>query len=396
MAVVSASARTARAIALCALLLLTTAPAAAAARTEGVEEAPEVVEARERAAVAEARLAARTVELDRAAAAYEMAAAHRVRLEAELEGAAEVVAGAEERVERARSTLTTQVRDLYRRPREPLAVVEALVGSQDVASALHSAALLERAAVRAAGGVERAREDGARTIDGVRHHRIVASGTTATAALRAADRDVLVAAVGSAREAHERARSELEATRAATAARLEAERAAAERLAAEQARAAAALAANFGAGAVTGVGAAGAPLPPVAGKVCPIGAPNGFSDSWGAPRPGGRRHAGVDLFAAHDTPLYAVTDAIADVGANVLGGLTVHLTDANGDVYYYAHLSATAVSDGQRVMAGQVVGANGNSGNARSTPPHLHWEYRPAGGPSVNPYPLAVALCRPG
>lgn len=355
-----------------------------------MEGAPEVVEARERTAATEERLAALTAELDRAAAAYETAAAHRVRLEAELEGAAEVVAGAEERVERARSTLTTQVRDLYRRPREPLAMVEALAGSEDVAAALHGAALLEHAAVRAAGGVERAREDGAVTVDGVRHHRIVASGTTATAALRATDRDALAAAVGSARQTHERARSDLEAARAATAARLEAERLAAERLAAEQARAAEALAATLAAGGAT------AALPVVDGKICPIAAPNGFSDSWGAPRPGGRRHAGVDMFAAHGTPLYAVTDGTAQVGTNALGGLTVHLRAADGDVYYYAHLAATAVADGQQVSAGQVVGANGNSGNARSTPPHLHWEYRPAGGPPVNPHPLALALCRPG
>jgi murein DD-endopeptidase MepM/ murein hydrolase activator NlpD len=105
----------------------------------------------------------------------------------------------------------------------------------------------------------------------------------------------------------------------------------------------------------------------------------------------------VDIFVPYGAPLYAVADAtVQRVGTNPLGGLTVHLRDDAGDVYYYAHLSGTAVATGERVRAGQVVGTNGDSGNARGTPPHLHWEYRPLGGPPVNPYPLAAVLCRPG
>ncbi|HWB70705.1 MAG TPA: M23 family metallopeptidase, partial [Egibacteraceae bacterium] len=131
--------------------------------------------------------------------------------------------------------------------------------------------------------------------------------------------------------------------------------------------------------------------------VCPVGAPNGFIDSWGFPRSGGRRHQGVDIFAAYATPLYAVADGtVQRVFRSRLGGLSIDLVDGRGDRYYYAHLSAAQAVAGQRVRAGDVIGANGDSGNARGSPPHLHWQYHPGGGPPVNPYPLARALCRPG
>lgn len=120
-----------------------------------------------------------------------------------------------------------------------------------------------------------------------------------------------------------------------------------------------------------------------------------FIDSWGFPRSGGRTHKGVDMFAAYGMPLYAVADGtVTRVWNNRLGGLSIDLIDDRGDRYYYAHLSAAVATAGQRVRAGDVIGANGDSGNARGTPPHLHWQYHPGNGPPVNPYPLARALCR--
>lgn len=140
------------------------------------------------------------------------------------------------------------------------------------------------------------------------------------------------------------------------------------------------------------------PLPAVgaavAGRVCPVGRPVSFTDTWGAPRSGGRSHEGVDMFARKGTPVYAVADGIAtDVYSSSLGGLAIGFDDDRGDHYYYAHLSAQLVDDGERVRAGELIGRVGNTGNAVSTPPHLHWEYHPANDGPVNPTPLTERLC---
>lgn len=74
--------------------------------------------------------------------------------------------------------------------------------------------------------------------------------------------------------------------------------------------------------------------------------------------------------------------------------MSVHLEGASGDTYYYAHMSTRTVVTGQRVRTGDVIGAVGNTGNARSTPPHPHFQHHPGGGGAVNPTPLATALCR--
>lgn len=119
-----------------------------------------------------------------------------------------------------------------------------------------------------------------------------------------------------------------------------------------------------------------------------------YGDDYGAPRAGTGWHQGTDLFGPTGTPLVAVADgALSKVGVNTLGGNRLWLTDDLGNEYYYAHLSAFApgAADGVRVRAGQVVGFLGNTGQAITTPPHLHFEIHPAGGDSVNPYPYLVA-----
>jgi murein DD-endopeptidase MepM/ murein hydrolase activator NlpD len=104
---------------------------------------------------------------------------------------------------------------------------------------------------------------------------------------------------------------------------------------------------------------------------------------------------GVDIFASRGRPILAVADAtVRRVWRNNLGGLAIDLVDDRGDRYYYAHLAAAHVSGGQRVTAGQHIADTGNSGNARSTPSHLHWQYHPGDGEAVNPFPLASTLCR--
>ena len=97
---------------------------------------------------------------------------------------------------------------------------------------------------------------------------------------------------------------------------------------------------------------------------------------WGAPRDGGRiKHEGIDIFAAKGTALLAVCDGEIDrVKESKLGGKVVWLYDAELDQsIYYAHLDEQLVYEGQYVKAGDKIGTMGNTGNARTTPPHLHF-----------------------
>ncbi|MDJ0791231.1 MAG: peptidoglycan DD-metalloendopeptidase family protein [Acidimicrobiia bacterium] len=142
-------------------------------------------------------------------------------------------------------------------------------------------------------------------------------------------------------------------------------------------------------------GAAGGAAPAATpGFMCPVQGGASFIDSWGFPRSGGRKHKGVDMFNARGTPLLAVVDGRIKFSYNSLGGRSTHLYADNGVVYYYTHLDShpSNISSGQRVSKGTVVGFLGNSGNARYTSPHLHFEIRP-GGKAVNPYPTVRSAC---
>lgn len=109
---------------------------------------------------------------------------------------------------------------------------------------------------------------------------------------------------------------------------------------------------------------------------------------FGADRDGGRRsHHGVDIFAPRGTPVVAASPGIVNrVGTNNLGGLIVWVRDDFGNRLYYAHLDSQSVTSGQRVEVGDTLGTVGNTGNARTTPPHLHFGvYRRGEGP-VDPW----------
>jgi peptidoglycan LD-endopeptidase LytH len=141
------------------------------------------------------------------------------------------------------------------------------------------------------------------------------------------------------------------------------------------------------------------PTPTVGGGggYCPVQGPNSFSDTWGAPRSGGRYHMGVDIMAARGTPVVAVYDgSIYRFSTSSLGGYTIYYQDNSGNIYYYAHLDgyAAGAAAGVPMAAGELLGYVGNTGNAAWTAPHLHWEFHPGGGGAVNPTPLATQLCR--
>jgi murein DD-endopeptidase MepM/ murein hydrolase activator NlpD len=137
------------------------------------------------------------------------------------------------------------------------------------------------------------------------------------------------------------------------------------------------------------------PPPSVSGGVCPVAGPVSFSDSWGAPRSGGRSHAGVDMIAARGTPAVAIfSGVIHRISSGSLGGLSVWLRASNGDHFYYAHLDSYGdITLGQTVSQGHLLGRVGTTGNAPDWLPHLHFEYHPGGGVAVNPYPLVRPIC---
>lgn len=121
---------------------------------------------------------------------------------------------------------------------------------------------------------------------------------------------------------------------------------------------------------------------PVAGA-----SPADIKSFWGAPRDGGaRRHEGVDIFAERGTPAIAAAEGrVSRTGTSNLGGKIVWLR-ASGRALYYAHLDSIVTEGRQRVQIGDTLGFVGNTGNARTTPPHLHFGIY--GNGAVNPLPF--------
>ena len=112
---------------------------------------------------------------------------------------------------------------------------------------------------------------------------------------------------------------------------------------------------------------------------------------WGATRDGGKRsHEGVDIFAKRGTPVVAVTDGrISSTGNRGLGGKQVWLRDGIfGSSIYYAHLDSIATSIGKRVKRGDTLGFVGNTGNAKTTAPHLHFGIYKGYSGAINPLPF--------
>lgn len=123
-------------------------------------------------------------------------------------------------------------------------------------------------------------------------------------------------------------------------------------------------------------------------RVFPVassGKPN-YSDTFEAPRATGP-HGGIDIFAAEGTPVFAVDDGEWKQASNRLGGTVGKLLVADGTEYYYAHLSGYE-GPSRNVKAGELVAYVGHTGNAATTPPHLHFGIYPPGHgvPPIDPY----------
>ncbi|TPG63682.1 M23 family metallopeptidase [Hymenobacter nivis] len=112
---------------------------------------------------------------------------------------------------------------------------------------------------------------------------------------------------------------------------------------------------------------------------------------WGVDRDGGaRRHEGIDIFAPRGTPaIAAAAGTVTRLGNTRLGGNVVWLNaDGTDEHLYYAHLDRQLVQPGQRVRPGDTLGLVGNTGNARTTAPHLHFGIYRAGQGAVDPLPF--------
>ena len=150
---------------------------------------------------------------------------------------------------------------------------------------------------------------------------------------------------------------------------------------------------------------AGAPSP-VRPITFPVSAGASYSDTFGAPRSGGRSHAGQDLVSAKGTPLLAaVSGRITRLRHDLSGlsGNSLTITADDGWSYVYIHLNndspgtddsanrfeyafAPGLTLNKRVTAGELVGFLGDSGNAEQTVAHLHFEIRQPDGAVINAF----------
>ncbi|HVH52242.1 MAG TPA: M23 family metallopeptidase [Gaiellaceae bacterium] len=118
------------------------------------------------------------------------------------------------------------------------------------------------------------------------------------------------------------------------------------------------------------------------GYVFPVAGASDFVDTYGALRTDvpSHWHHGDDIFAPLGTPVVAVaTGRVNRVGWESVGGWRLWLRDRLGNQFYYAHLSgyAPTILRSDHVRAGEVVGFIGNTGDAITTSPHLHFEIHP-------------------
>jgi len=117
---------------------------------------------------------------------------------------------------------------------------------------------------------------------------------------------------------------------------------------------------------------------------------NSIKSYWGDGRDNdARKHEGVDIFGNFRTPVLATSEGtVTRVNENNLGGKVVWMRPKGKDyTLYYAHLDEQIAVEGQEVKIGDTLGLMGNTGNARTTPPHLHFGIYTFNG-ALNPLPF--------
>lgn len=295
------------------------------------------------------------------------------------------LSGARRDLERARGLLSDRLVSLY--VEGPPTFVQVLLSSGSLADAQEAGDLIGQIARGDAGAVAGVRERRAR-LERLEEQQITAEALRRRELDASADRRAELNAVLAER------RAVLDDARAELRRLVVEERERRARLAALERARRAALASIPVAGATSLAGAL-----PAGDFVFPVAGPATFTNDWLFPRPGGRSHQGIDLFATRGTPLVAVADgSLFNVGYNGLGGWRLWLRDGAGNAFYYAHLSAysPAAVEGASVARGTVLGYVGDSGDARGTSPHLHFEIHPGGAGPVPPYPIVTGWPRAG
>jgi len=132
-----------------------------------------------------------------------------------------------------------------------------------------------------------------------------------------------------------------------------------------------------------------------------------FSDTWGAPRSGGRHHEGTDIMSPKGTWVLAVADGVIErMEWNHMSGWNIMIQHADGWSSLYLHLNndtpgtddgeggpegafAAGLEVGSFVEAGQIIGFVGDSGNAEGSGSHTHFELH-VDGHKLDPYPYLV------
>lgn len=365
---------------------------------------PSAFAARDPLVEAQAKITSAQVAADQAAADYGRAETRYYQLQDDARRTERLVASLHEEVSRLIAIVRRRAVVTYMGgSRGPL---DNFFGSsRDVLDSARRAILVDRAdassdqalqQLRATSDDLKARERGLR--------EEIARQTQALKDLRARRNDVQ-RSLDDARRAEQALRAQLEGERrlreyaslvrqAQAAAHARAAAEAAHRAAADAARAASSPTPIANGGGTSTGGGAGQIVGGGGSWFCPVQGSVSFSDTYGAPRSGGRTHKGVDMFAARGTPTVAVVAGSVFFQSDPLGGLAAYVNGNDGNTYYYAHLN-DYVGGGRSVAAGEVVGRVGNTGDASDAPPHLHFEIRPGGpnGPRINPYPTVRAHC---
>lgn len=154
----------------------------------------------------------------------------------------------------------------------------------------------------------------------------------------------------------------------------------------------------------TGAGAQTAPSDSIHGIVFPVVGSVSYTDTFGAARSGGRLHEGQDLLGDKMQELVAADSGTIEglVWPEGSYGNYLKIKADDGYVYSYVHINndtpgtddnsaarsvvyADGIANGVHVERGQLVAYLGDSGNAESTAPHLHFEMHRPDGSVMNP-----------